>query len=280
MILSGTVVPGEKAGRTIGFPTANLKLKRELKIKPGVYAAVCTLGKTNHLGLAYWGKRYIFGDKVNSFEVYLLNFKGNIYGKKLTVKLLDFIRGPKRLKSLAAVKKTLTHDLKTMTEKKVILVNRKDEILGIADLALAHQNPPKLHRAVSVLLKNKKGELLLQQRSKFKSLWPLYWSNTSCTNVRPGETTLAAAQRSLWRELKLKAKLKYQKKFIYRAKYDRRHSEYEVDYVFTGVVAGKPRANKKEVADWRFIGPGEVKKLLRVRLEQFTPWFKLGIIKP
>jgi len=132
----------------------------------------------------------------------------------------------------------------------------------------------------AVLLKNKKGELLLQQRSKFKPLWPLYWSNTSCTNVRPGETTLAAAQRSLWRELKLKAKLKYQKKFIYKAKYDRRHSEYEVDYVFTGVVAGKPRANKKEVADWRFIGPGEVKKLLRVRPEQFTPWFKLGIIKP
>lgn len=280
MILSGTVVPGEKAGRTIGFPTANLKLATPPKIKPGVYAAVSSLGKTNHLGLAYYGKRYIFGDKVNSFEVYLLNFRGNIYGQKLTVKLLNFIRGPKRLRTLSEVKKTLTADLAAISGKQVILVNRQDQIQGTVDAKIAHQNPPKLHRAVSVLLTNKRGELLLQQRSKFKPLWPLYWSNTSCTNVRPGETTLAAAERSVWRELGLKAKLQYQNKFIYKAKYDRRHSEYEVDYVFTGVVAGKPRANKKEVANWHFVGPHEVKKLLRVRPEQFTPWFKLGIIKP
>jgi len=279
MILKGTVVAGEKAGRRIGFPTANLKLKRTPKIKPGVYAAVCKLGANSYLGLAYWGKRYIFGDKVASFEVYLLNFNKNIYGKELTVKLLDFLRGPKRLKSLAAVKKTLTADLQKLSQNHVVLVNRTDKILGIADLIEAHQNPPQLHRAVSVLLTNKKGEWLLQKRSKFKPMWPLYWSNTSCTNVRPDETPLGAAHRSLWRELKLKTKLTFKKKFVYQAKYNSKYSEYEVDYVFTGKINARPRPNAREVADWRFVGVREVKTLIKKRPEQFTPWFKLGIIK-
>ena len=266
MVISGRVVEGEKAGRTIGFPTANLKLNQKLKIKPGVYAAVCALSGQNYLGLAYYGKRYIFGDKVNSFEVYLLNFKQNIYGKKLTVKLTDFIRSPKRLTTLSAVKKALTKDLQAISDKKVILVNRKDQIQGIGDLTKAHKNPPKLHRAVSVFIFNHKGELLVQQRSKSKPLWPMYWSNTSCTNVRLGETALSAAERCLFREMGLKVKLKLKHKFIYRAKYNHRLSEYEVDSVFIGVTNAKPKLNLKEVAAYKYLS--------RFDGLRFTPWFK------
>ena len=266
MVISGRVVEGEKAGRTIGFPTANLKLNQKPKIKPGVYAAVCALSGQNYLGLAYYGKRYIFGDKVNSFEVYLLNFKQNIYGKKLTVRLTDFIRGPKRLTTLAAVKKALTNDLKRLSDKKVILVNRKDEIQGVGDLIKVHKNPPKLHRAVSVFIFNSKGELLVQQRSKLKPLWPMNWSNTSCTNVRPGETTLAAAGRCLLREMGLKVKLKFKHKFIYQAKYSRNLSEYEVDSVFTDVTNAKPKLNPKEASAYKYLS--------RFEGLRFTPWFK------
>ena len=91
-MISGKVVKGEAVGRTIGFPTANLQLAKTPKIKPGVYAALVTLNGQNYLGLAYFGPRYIFKEKQDSFEVYIFNFKQNIYGQKLTIKLLQFLR--------------------------------------------------------------------------------------------------------------------------------------------------------------------------------------------
>ena len=62
-ILQGKVIKGEAVGRTIGFPTANLKLTTVPKVKPGVYAALITLNNQSFLGLAYYGPRYIFGQK-------------------------------------------------------------------------------------------------------------------------------------------------------------------------------------------------------------------------
>lgn len=68
----------------------------------------------------------------------------------------------------------------------VILVDEEDRVLGPLDKFSAHRwngrEPPKLHRAFSVFLFNRKGEMLLQQRAKTKITFPQVWSNTCCSH--------------------------------------------------------------------------------------------------
>jgi len=271
------VVKGEAVGRKIGFPTANLELVKKTALKPGVYAALVTLKRQNYLGLAYFGPRYIFGDKQNSFEVFIFNFKQNIYGKKLTVKLLKFLRPPKAVKSLDGLKRLLIQDLTRLNDQ-VVLVNKEDKILGIEDKVKAHQGRAKLHRAISVQLFNQKGELLIQQRSKYKKLFPLIWANTVCTDVRPYETYLAAAERRLKEEIGLIAELRPAFKFFYAAPSGKSGWEREVDQVFFGQVSGRPRPNPGEIASWKYVSL----KAAQARVKIFAPWFRLILkkIKP
>ncbi|MCX6816780.1 MAG: isopentenyl-diphosphate delta-isomerase [Candidatus Beckwithbacteria bacterium] len=272
--VSGTVISGEKIGRKIGFPTANLNLKQSPKIIPGVYVAVCRLAKKSFLGLAYYGPRYIFGHKQNSFEVYLFNFRQQIYEKMIQVKLLKFLRPPKPVKKLIELKKLLEADVVNLNDQ-VILVNRKDQILGIEDKIRAHLGHAKLHRAISVQLFNQKGKLLIQQRAKTKSLFAGEWANTVCTDVRPYETYLQAAQRRLKEEFGLTTQLKPIFKFTYSARGGKAGSEREMDQVFLGLVRGRPRPNPLEIADWQFISLTAAK----TKRADFTPWFQLILKK-
>jgi riboflavin kinase/FMN adenylyltransferase len=112
----GNVIHGEKVGRTIGFPTANLDVKlTETDLTPGVYLCKITL-VTNNLqpatynGLAYFGPRYIFDQQVNSFEVYLYNFSGDLYDQKVHVELTTFIREPMNLNTVEKLKEQLEKD--------------------------------------------------------------------------------------------------------------------------------------------------------------------------
>jgi isopentenyl-diphosphate delta-isomerase len=278
--VEGKVVSGEKVGRKIGFPTANLELSKGISIKPGVYVAIVYLENKTYFGLAYYGKRYIFGEKKLSFEVYLVNFQESIYGQNLKLKLTHFIRGPKKLKNLRELKKALTIDLQTMGEGQAILVNNKDQIVGLEGVRLVHQNPPKLHRASSVFLFNQKKEMLIQKRSRYKPLWPLYWSNTSCTNTKPGETPLQAASRSLKNEMGLNLKLNFSHWFIYKAYFSRELWEYELDSVFTGIITTNPKPNYQEVAEFRWVTISDLKKEIEKTPQIFTPWFKLTLKKP
>src|SRR3989344_5400460 len=275
--VSGKVVKGEAVGRTIGFPTANLQLAAKPRCRHGVYAALVTFDKKNYLGLAYFGPRYIFGQTRDNFEVYLFNFDKNIYGEKLQVKLLKFLRAPKSVKKLNELKKLLMADVAKLNDQ-VILVNRRDQILGIEEKTKAHQGKAKLHRAISIQLFNQKGELLIQQRSKYKKLFPLIWANTVCTDVRPYETYPVAAERRLREEFGLKAKLKSAFKFSYAARSGKKGSEREVDQVFFGMVAGRPRPNPQEIAAWKYVPLRQAK----AGAKNFSPWFQLILkkIKP
>lgn len=87
---------------------------------------------------------------------------------------------------------------------KLILVNSQDEITGFGDKEECHNGAGILHRAFSVFIFNSQGEVLLQQRSKNKRLWPMYWSNSCCSHPAPGETYEEAALRRIYEELKIK----------------------------------------------------------------------------
>jgi riboflavin kinase / FMN adenylyltransferase len=99
---TGIVVGGDKRGRELGFPTANIQLSSPEKLLPaiGIYAVKVYLGNTQHIGLLSIGNRPTFynaGELVT--EVYIYNFDREIYGEEVTIELVEHLRGEERFKS-------------------------------------------------------------------------------------------------------------------------------------------------------------------------------------
>lgn len=278
--VSGTVIPGEKLGVKIGFPTANLDIsKQTLTISQGVYAAVCTYKRKKYLSLAYYGPRYVSHLKTPSFEAHLLNFNQQIYGQSLTVQLTHYLRPPQKITSLKKLKVLIKKDFLHFTNNQVVLVNPQDKPISIKAKSTAHQGQGHLHRAISVYLFNSKKQLLIQKRSRHKTLWPLTWANTCCSHPQPGEDYLKAAQRRLQQEFGIKAKLKFHHQFIYQAKYKNIGSEHELDFVFTGISDAQPQPNSQEISDWQYLSLPNLKKAIQNQPDKYTPWFKLTLKK-
>lgn len=157
----------------------------------------------------------------------------------------------------------------------LILVDPNDNARGSETKARAHDGEGLLHRAFSVFLLNQRGEVLLQQRSAQKRLWPLYWSNACCSHPRLGEETPAAAQRRTQEELGLTSELRYLYKFQYQARYGDAGSENELCHVFIGRTEGVVAANSEEIAAWRWVSVSALNDELERSPQHFTPWFKL-----
>ena len=94
--IEGTVVEGHQLGRKLGFPTANLQLNDSHKLLPmlGVYAVKIRLNdNSRHGGMMNIGMRpTVSGDKDITAEVHLFDFSGNLYGQKIEVEFIDFMR--------------------------------------------------------------------------------------------------------------------------------------------------------------------------------------------
>src|SRR5271155_4045484 len=99
----------------------------------------------------------------------------------------------------------------------LIVVDGDDRRLGHLSKSLCHEGRGVLHRAFSLLIFNDRGELLVQQRSRAKRLWPLYWSNSCCSHPRRAETMEVATRRRLSEELGIRCDLKFLFKFQYHA---------------------------------------------------------------
>ena len=157
----------------------------------------------------------------------------------------------------------------------LIVVDQHDHVLGHDSKAALHQGSGTLHRAFSIFLFNPQGEVLLQQRSDQKALWPAFWSNTCCSHPRRGETYEIATQRRLEEELGVSAELAFTHRFQYQAQYDAVGAEHELCSVYVGRIDGDPNPNPSEVADWRWIAPCALDQWLSEHPETLTPWFKL-----
>lgn len=97
--LSGKVVEGYKVGRTIGFPTANMKAWEKYKVIPrlGVYAVLVHFGNRTHRGMLYIGTRPTLQNGTEiSVEVNIFDFEGDLYNQSLTIEFIDFIRGDRK----------------------------------------------------------------------------------------------------------------------------------------------------------------------------------------
>jgi riboflavin kinase/FMN adenylyltransferase len=93
--LAGKVVDGEKRGRTIGFPTANIVTEKEQRPASGIYAVIVRVNDVEYQGLVNLGNRPTFGPGSETIEVYLLDFKGDLYGQELRLYFVARIREEK-----------------------------------------------------------------------------------------------------------------------------------------------------------------------------------------
>jgi isopentenyl-diphosphate delta-isomerase len=157
---------------------------------------------------------------------------------------------------------------------RVILVDANDRPIGEQDKQAAHREG-RLHRAVSVFLVNRTGHWLLQRRAPAKYHSGGLWSNTCCGHPRPGETTLAAAQRRLREELGIDAALRPVMQFQYRAELSNGLIEHELDHVFTGRFDGEPVPNLDEVVACAWLDPKALAEEISQNPDRFTAWLQL-----
>ena len=102
--LSGRIRHGDKRGRTIGFPTANLRIQDNIAAANGVYAVrVNGLGAGELKGVANLGNRPTVDGTETRLEVHLFDFDQSVYGKHIVVELCDFIRPEQRFEDFAAL---------------------------------------------------------------------------------------------------------------------------------------------------------------------------------
>ena len=155
----------------------------------------------------------------------------------------------------------------------VILVDKNDRKLGQMEKIEAHQKALR-HRAISVLVFNRQGQLMLQQRALSKYHCPGLWSNTCCTHPRPEETVEAAAHRRLQEEMGFDCSLKELFSFNYQVKLDHGLTEKEYDHVFIGHFDGQPKLNQEEAANYRWIDLDQLQEELIETPKIYTYWFR------
>jgi riboflavin kinase/FMN adenylyltransferase len=110
--VEGHIAPGDKRGRELGFPTANLKLERSLHPAYGVYAVRARVGDKPHVydGVANFGVRPMFELREPLMEAHLFDFSSEIYGEMMKVELIAYLRAEAKFDSLDALKIQMAAD--------------------------------------------------------------------------------------------------------------------------------------------------------------------------
>jgi riboflavin kinase/FMN adenylyltransferase len=90
--ITGEVIHGQKLGRDLGFPTANIRLPTSCGLRHGIYAVRVGRGNERFDGVASFGRRPTFDNGAPLLEVFLFDFKGDLYGQQLDVAFIAYIR--------------------------------------------------------------------------------------------------------------------------------------------------------------------------------------------
>jgi riboflavin kinase/FMN adenylyltransferase len=110
--MRGRVVTGERRGRTLGFPTANLHLRPRLVLPPdGVYAVAVPLDGRSVPGVLNVGVRPTFGERRRTVEVHLLDWHGDLYGRWLVVEVIERLRGEQAFAGPEALRAAIAADV-------------------------------------------------------------------------------------------------------------------------------------------------------------------------
>ena len=106
----GTVLHGEKLGRTLGFPTANIRLGPADRMAHGIYAVRVRTAGGEHGGVASYGRRPTFDNGAPLLESFLFDFSGDLYGQDIEVAFVGWIRGEERFDSADALVARMMRD--------------------------------------------------------------------------------------------------------------------------------------------------------------------------
>lgn len=155
----------------------------------------------------------------------------------------------------------------------VILVNAQNEVLGTSEKLSTHHADTPLHRGISVFLFDKKGNLLLQQRSHTKKTWPLVWTNSCCGHPTLDETSVDTAKRRLSYELGI---TEVEIAVIlpdYRYRFERQGIyENELCPVMTAVTNQQPTINPNEVEAVKWISWKQWLQEVENNPQRYSQW--------
>jgi riboflavin kinase / FMN adenylyltransferase len=107
---SGAVAHGDKRGRALGFPTANLQLDPACRLRHGIYAVRAGFGGRRYGGVASFGRRPMFDTGAVLLEVFLFDFSGDLYGRAIDVAFIDWIREEKTFSSVEKLVSSMNED--------------------------------------------------------------------------------------------------------------------------------------------------------------------------
>ena len=166
----------------------------------------------------------------------------------------------------------MTHSPMLPDDDMLVLVDADDVAIGVAPKLDVHRDG-RLHRAVSVMLFDGAGRMLLQRRAHGKYHSGGLWSNTACGHPRPGESVLDAARRRLRVELGVDAgELAVAGRFVYRAELEHGLVEHEIDHVVVGRWSGDPRPDASEVSEWAWVSPEDLLRQLQADPARYSAW--------
>jgi riboflavin kinase/FMN adenylyltransferase len=109
-LVQADVRHGDKRGRDLGYPTANLALDPECGLRHGIYAVRAAVDGTVHTGVASFGRRPTFDNGAPLLEVHLFDFRGDLYGRTMNVEFVAFLRPEERFASVEALVAQMDRD--------------------------------------------------------------------------------------------------------------------------------------------------------------------------
>lgn len=155
----------------------------------------------------------------------------------------------------------------------VILIDAADHEIGTAPKLDAHRRG-QLHRALSVILRDAHGRVLLQRRHVGKYHSGGLWTNTCCSHPRPGEPVEAAARRRLAEEMGIGCALTPLMTVAYRAEVGNGLVENELVHVFAGRFDGPVRPQPQEADGYAWVDAEELAADLAARPWAYSVWFR------
>lgn len=167
----------------------------------------------------------------------------------------------------------------TNQPRQVVLCDAGGRAIGLADAVAAHTGEGQRHLAFSVyVFSPDRRQLLIQQRSRDKILWPLAWANTCCSHPLPNEKPIDAGGRRLQEELGFTCDLVEGPAFEYRAEDPNGNGvEHEYDICLLGTWAGEPAPNPAEVMAWKWIDVDVLRTDMREHPQYYAPWLHIGL---
>ena len=152
-----------------------------------------------------------------------------------------------------------------MTEEYVVLVDEKDNKIGLEEKVKCHLPDGKLHRAFTALLFDANGKLVITKRSSSKMLWPGDWDGTFASHPRETETYVTSAERRMPEELGIPCKMDYLMKFEYHIPYKDIGSENEICGTLIGLVDNLSNLKiiENEISEVKYISANELKQDLK-----------------